>query len=81
MKTKWINPLIYNNPETSSGEWTGHGSGQSTPDIEPYDYEMWCILFEDFPDLYDMDKSNGPGEWSDYVAWMTENGFEDYIRE
>ena len=80
MKAKWITPLIYNNHETSN-PWIGPGSGQSSPDIEPYDYETWCVLFADFPNLYDMDPSNDPGEWSDYVAWMTYYHFEDYIRE
>ena len=53
----------------------GLGSGQTTIDEEPWDWEMWQVM-------YDEDDSDGdgtPGTYSDYVAWMTARHFEDYI--
>ena len=83
MKKQWGNPLLSVNKIEGggNGEWTGGGSGQSSPDVIPYDYEMWCVVFEDFPALYDADGNGTGGEWSDYVKWMTDNGFESFINE
>lgn len=51
------------------------GSGQSTTDVEPWSFEMWSIMF----DYYEADGDGVPGQWGDYVVWMTENGFADLI--
>ncbi len=83
MKKLWNNPLLFTYKLESGGEgsWTGEGSGQSSPDVIPYDYEMWCVVFEDFPAYNNLDGNSTPLEWSDYVAWMTANGFEGFIEE
>ena len=76
MKSIWSNPLIFfenggmNNG--GNGSVVGPGSGQGTPDIEPIDYEMWLVEFEEDP-LY------GNGSWEDYVKWMTAHGFAEWI--
>lgn len=53
----------------------GLGSGQGSPDIIPYTWEMWQWMFEDD----DSDGDGVPGTYSDYVKWMTDNGFGDDI--
>ena len=53
----------------------GPGSGQSSPDIQPYSFEMWQVMFDE----YDGDGDGIPGEWDDYVIWMTNNNFASYI--
>ncbi len=83
MKKLWSNPLLFTYKLEGGGEgsWTGEGSGQSSPDVIPYSFEMWSVIFEDFPNLYDADGDGNPGEWEDYVKWMTDNGFAAFIDE
>lgn len=75
-KKKFAFPIVFlSGMGTGEGPDPGHGTGQGSPDIEPWDFEMWSVMFDE-------DDSNGngiPGEWEDYVAWMTKNGFEAYI--
>lgn len=81
MKRQWSNPLLFVRKVEGggAGSWTGDGSGQSTPDILPYDYEMWCVIFVDFPSIYNADGDATPGTWADYVKYMTDNGYADFI--
>ncbi|MBQ1476780.1 MAG: hypothetical protein IIZ33_01340 [Erysipelotrichaceae bacterium] len=81
MKRQWSNPLLFVRKVEGggAGNWTGDGSGQSSPDIAPFDFETWGIVFEDFPAIYDADGNGTGGEWSDYVKYMTDNGFADFI--
>jgi len=78
MKKQWNNPLlsVY---KTIDDTVTGEGSGQSTPDILPYSYEMWVVIFEDFPEIYNADGEGESGTWADYVKYMTDNDFYDFI--
>lgn len=55
----------------------GLGSAQTTVDILPWDYETWCVLYDE----YDPNGNGVPCEWDEYVQWMTANGFEDLIDE
>ena len=68
MKKKWNNPLIYNHtPNAVSGEWSGEGSSQGTPDDDVFwGYEQWCVVY-DWPDL---DEDGDGGTWEDYLKWV-----------
>ena len=62
---------------TGEGNVIGMGSGQSTPDIEPWDWELWAVMFDE-----DDSSGNGtPGEWADYVLWWQSNGFSAELFE
>ena len=78
MKKQWGNPLLSVNKIEGGGaeNWTGDGSGQSSPDDVPWDYETWSVLFEE----YDGNDDDEPGTWEDYEIWMHERGFDGYIR-
>ena len=77
---KFITPAVLygGGIDTGGGSVIGGGSGQSTPDLfdTPMDYEMWFVLAEDFPDIYDYDKDGDPGTWEDYYLWYI-NTFPD----
>lgn len=78
MSKKFVIPMLSINKlniNEDDGEVTGGGTAQSSTDIEPYDWEMWSVMFEED----DSDGNGIPGTWDDYVKWMTDNGFEDYI--
>ncbi len=80
MKKKWIDPSVYFLVDGGGeGSEEGEGSGQSSPDIIPYPFEMWLVVFEDWPSILDADGNGTSGEWSDYVKWMTDNGFDSFI--
>ena len=61
--------------ETGENPDPGIGTGQSTVDVEPFDWEMWSVMFDED----DSDGDGTPGTWLDYVAWMTKNGFAELI--
>ncbi len=67
--------IIASGLNPGEGPGPGPGSAQGSTDIEPYSWEMWQWMFEED----DSDGNGTPGEWSDYVAWMTNNGFSDFI--
>lgn len=78
MSKKFIKPLISIHGldiDEEDDEVIGGGTAQGSTDIEPWDWEMWSVLFEED----DSDGNGIPGTWDDYVRWMTEHGFEDYI--
>ncbi|MBQ6217778.1 MAG: hypothetical protein IJI66_14370 [Erysipelotrichaceae bacterium] len=80
MKKTWKNPVMLEGGLIpGDDEVVGGGSGQSSPDIIPYSYEMWGVIFIDFPELYDSDGNGDGGTWADYVKWMTDNGFAEFI--
>ena len=76
MKKKFITPSIQFTLDPVTGEEIGGGTGGSTPDIGPYSYEMWLIIYEDYPEIMDFDKMGDSGTWEDYVAWCNEYGYE-----
>ncbi len=80
MKKMWNNPLLTVNKieGSSTGGWTGDGSGDTTIDFDdiPWDYEMWLVLGEDLIDL-DVDGDGDAGTWADYRKWMIDHHFED----
>ena len=61
--------------DPGEGPGVAIGTGQSTVDVEPFDWEMWSVMFDED----DSDGDGTPGTWGDYVAWMTNNGFGDLI--
>ncbi len=77
MKRKWINPIVcgYKLEDEGDDTWTGDGSGTGTTDDEPWDWEFWSANYE----LDDSDGNGTPGEWTDYVAWMTSHGWANLI--
>ena len=76
MKKEWANPLINNKPFFEAGNEIGAGSGQSSTDDDiPYDWEMWSVMFDEC----DADGDGTPGTYDDYVKWMTDRHFEDWI--
>ncbi len=64
---------------TGESEVVGPGSGGSTPDIdEPWDYETWGIIAQDFPAIYNLDTSDEEGSWNDYVLWwQSHSGWDE----
>ena len=79
MKKEWANPLIDGHkPFYEPGDETGAGSAQGSPDEVPWDYETWLVMCGDYDGSDDNDT---PGDWEDYVEWMTDRGWEDYIRQ
>lgn len=80
MKKQWIIPMISINreitPAPSDDPVIGEGSGQSTTDDVPWDYETWSVLYDEL----DVDGDGEPATWEDYVKWMTDRGWENDIR-
>ena len=78
MKKSWSNPFVFKYGITSEGDGTveGEGSGQSTTDDVPWDYETWSVLYDEL----DVDGDGEKATWDDYVKWMTDRGWEDDIR-
>lgn len=75
-KKRFMTPILMTGGlEPGDNPDPGAGSAQGSPDIEPWPWEMWQWMFEDD----DSDEDGTPGTYADYVAWMTANGFEDYI--
>lgn len=76
-KRKFVNPFIFFDNEGPGDDVViGMGTAEGTPDILPYDFEMWSVLFGEDDDS---DGDNNPGTWSDYIAWMKKYGFEEFI--
>ena len=77
MRKKWTGPRIFfeGGLQPGPGSVIGDGSGQSTTDAFPCDFEQWLVLF----DYVDADGNGIAGEWNDYVKWMTDNGFYEDI--
>lgn len=82
MGKMWSRPLIFFDQVSGGGPGSviGEGSGQGSPDIIPYSFENWTVMFEDQPDN-DLDGDGNPLEWDDYVKWMENHGFKDFIDE
>ena len=79
MKMKlFASPFIIASQVTPGEQpYPGLGSGQTTIDEEPWDWEMWQVMYDEV----DSDGDGVPGTYDDYVDWMTKRGFEDYITE
>lgn len=78
MKKKFFTSPFIIASQVTPGEQPnpGLGSVQGTTDDDiPYSWEMWQWMFEED----DSDGNGVPGEWSDYVKWMTNRDFEGYI--
>lgn len=65
--------------DVGPGEEEGEGSVTYTQD--PMDYEKWYEEFQFIDFEFDLDPSDEPGTWNDYVEWMKLNGYEDLIND
>ena len=74
-KKRYLTPLILDMSASDSTEVTGGGTGQSTTDEEAYDWEMWQVIFDED----DSDGDGIPGTYNDYVKWMKDRDFDDFI--